>query len=59
MPLVMPVTTPAELIEPTAGELLLQVPPGITCDSELVAPTQTVLVPGMAGTATTDITNVL
>ena len=45
VPLVIPVTTPDVFTVPTAGVLLLQVPPGVALLSAVVAPVQTVSVP--------------
>ena len=45
MPGVIPVTTPPALILPTAGALLLHVPPAVVSDSVTVSPGQTVFGP--------------
>lgn len=45
VPGVSPVTTPPVLMDPTAGALLLQVPPGVVSDNGVVNPGQTVEAP--------------
>lgn len=47
VPAVMPVTCPEEAMEPTAGLLLLQTPPGEDSESVMIEPTHTLLGPEM------------
>ena len=48
VPTLLPLATPPEVIEPIAGEVLVQTPPVVVVDSVVVAPTQTVVVPAIA-----------
>lgn len=50
VPAEMPVSTPEEDIVPTAGLLVLHVPPGLRLDSGVVAPVHTVGEPVMGNT---------